>query len=338
MDSNVLKALDQDIADGKYGYVDGILIVRHGQVIFERSYTQDYQKLFVGRGTPGIYNYYDPSWHPFYKGTDLHTMQSISKTVTSTLIGIAIRRGEIPGIDVKVMPYFAEFRTKPDPRRDSMTLAHVLTMTTGIAWDESSDTDLEAGEDWIQYVLDQPMVAEPGTVFVYNSGATELLAYILEKATGKHVDDYAKEQLFTPLGIDTFYWKRTPTGLADTEGGLYLRPRDLAKLGYLFLNDGKWDGDRLLPEGWVRDATARKVEKTDWGEFGYGYKWWVVSQKGPTSYDAYAASGHGGQRLIVIPELDLIATVTAWNIYDERALDMEDAFALLLTAAQDRPR
>src|SRR4030095_7596701 len=124
-----------------------------------------YQKLSVGKGTPGIYNYYDPSWHPFYKSTDLHTMQSISKTVTSTLIGIAIGRGEIPGVDVKVMPYFAGFRTKPDSRRDSMTLAHVLTMTTGIAWDESSDTDLEAGEDWIQYVLDQPMVAKPGKVF-----------------------------------------------------------------------------------------------------------------------------------------------------------------------------
>ena len=338
MDSNVLNTLDQEIAEGKHGYVDGILVVRHGQLVFERSYKQDYQTLFVGKGAPGIYNYYDPSWHPYYKRTDLHTMQSVSKAVASTLIGIAIRRGEIPGVDVKVMPYFAEFRTNSDPRRESMTLAHVLTMTAGIAWDESSDTDLEAGEDWIQYVLDQPMVAEPGKVFVYNGGATELLAYILEKATGKHVDDYAREQLFKPLGIDDFYWKRTPTGLADTEGGLYLRPRDLAKLGYLFLNDGTWDGNRLLPEGWVRDSTARKVEKTDWGDFGYGYKWWVISQKGPTSYEAYAASGHGGQRLIVVPELDLIATVTAWNIYDERELSMEYALDRVLAAVQDRPR
>src|SRR5688572_21075785 len=158
MDSNVLKALDQEIADGKYGYIDGFLVIRHGQLVFERSYRHDYQKLFVGRGTPGIYNYYDPGWHPYYKGTDLHTMQSVSKTVTSTLIGIAILRGEISGVNVKVMPYFADFNTKADPRRDSMTLTHLLTMTTGIAWDESSDTDpknnstqMEAREDWIQY-------------------------------------------------------------------------------------------------------------------------------------------------------------------------------------------
>ena len=345
MDSNALQALDQEIAEGKYGYIDGFLVVRHGQLVFERSYKQDYRKLFVGRGTSGIYNYYDPGWHPYYKGTDLHTMQSVSKTVTSTLIGIAILRGEISGVNDKVMPYFADFNTKQDPRRDSITLAHVLTMTTGIAWDESSDKDpknnstqMEAREDWIQYVLDQPMVADPGKVFVYNSGATDLLSYILEKATGKHADDYAREQLFTPLGIDTFYWKRTPKGLTDTGGGLYLRPRDLAKLGYLFLNDGVWDGKRLLPEGWVRDATARKVGKTDWNDFGYGYKWWVISQKGSTSYDAYAASGHGGQRLIVVPELDVIATVTAWNIYDERALTMEAALDRVLAAVHDRPR
>jgi CubicO group peptidase (beta-lactamase class C family) len=345
MDSNSLKALDQEIAAGKYGYIDGFLVVRHGQLVFERSYKHDYQKLFVGRGTPGIYNYFDPGWHPYYKGTDLHTMQSVSKTVTSTLIGIAILRGEIPGVNIKVMPYFAGFKTEHDPRRDSMTLAHVLTMTTGIAWDESSDTDpknnntqMEASEDWIQYVLDQPMVADPGKVFVYSGGATELLSYILEQATGKHADDYARDQLFTPLGIETFYWKRTPKGLTDTEGGLYFRPRDLAKFGYLFLNDGVWDGKRLLPEGWVRDATARKVRKTDWNNFGYGYKWWVISQNGPTSYDAYAASGHGGQRLIVVPELELIVTVTAWNIYDERALTMEDALDRVIAAVQDRPR
>jgi CubicO group peptidase (beta-lactamase class C family) len=345
MDSTPLKALDQEFADGKYGYADSFLIVRHGQLVFERAYRQDYQKLFVGKGAPGIYNYYDPGWHPYYKGTDLHTMQSVSKSVTSTLIGIAILRGEIPGIHAKVMPYFSQFKTKPDPRRDKMTLADVLTMTTGIAWDESSVTytdlknncaQMEAREDWIQYVLDQPMAADPGQVFVYNSGATELLSYILEKSTGKHADDYAKEHLFAPLGVD-FYWKRTPKGLADTEGGLYLRPRDLAKLGYLFINDGVWDGKRLLPEGWVRDATAWKIE-TDRKGLGYGYKWWVVSQKGPNSYDAYAALGYGGQYLIVVPELDLIAVFTNWNIYDKAGLTARTALDRVLAAVQDRPR
>lgn len=343
LDPVPLESLDRELAAGQHGYVDGMLVVRHGSLVFEKSYPHDYESLFAGKGAPGLYNYYDPAWHPYWKRGELHTMQSVSKSVTSALVGIAMRRGEIPGVDAKVMPYFSAFKTKPDPRRDAMTLRDVLTMTTGIQWDESSSSytnaknncaEMEAKEDWIQYVLDQPMAKAPGQQFEYNSGATELLSYLLEKTTGKAADDYAREHLFGPLGIE-YAWKRTPKALADTEGGLYLRPRDLAKFGLLYMKDGVWEGKRILPEGWVKDSTTWQTGTK--GRRGYGYKWWVLSRKGPGTYDAYAALGYGGQRLIVVPELDLIAVFTGWNIYDKPELDPNVALDRVLRAVKDRP-
>jgi CubicO group peptidase (beta-lactamase class C family) len=268
-------------------------------------------------------------------------MQSVSKSVTSALIGIAIGRGEIPGVDAKMMPYFSAFKIPPDARRDRMTLSDVLTMTTGIRWDEESTeyTDpanncavMEAREDWVRYVLEQPMAEDPGKVFVYNSGATMLLSELIRKTTGKEADDYAKQHLFAPLGIE-YFWKRMPKGLADTEGGLYLAPRDLAKIGYLYLKDGMWDGKRILPAGWVKASTAPSTHTPD-GSYGYGYQWWVMPGKGAGTHHAYAAWGYGGQLLIVVPELELISVFTGWNIYDRPSLDPSVALARVLAAVK----
>ena len=346
MDRSVLEALDSELASGRHGYVDSMLVIRHGRVVYEKTYdhSRDYRRLFAGKGSPGIYNYYDPGWHPYYKGTSLHTMQSVSKSVTSALIGIAIRRGELPGVDVKVMPYFSAFRLAPDPRRDRMTLADVLTMRTGIRWDEESTayTDpanncavMEGQEDWVGYVLEQPMAEEPGKRFVYNSGATELLSYLIWKATGKEADDYAQEHLFGPLGI-AFHWKRTPKGLADTEGGLYLTPRDLAKIGYLYEKDGVWEGRRILPEGWVQKSTSRSTATNEKG-IGYGYQWWTLPAGGASERDAFLAWGYGGQFLMVAPRLELIAVFTGWNIYDKPELDPRFAFERVLAAVKAAP-
>ena len=341
LDRAELESFDRELAAGQQGYVDSMLVIRHGSVVFDKSYPHDYDSLFVGKGASGLYNYYDPAWHPYWKHGELHTMQSVSKSFTSALVGIAIRRGEIPGVDAKVMPYFSAFKTRPDPRRDALTLRDVLTMTTGIQWDESSSSytnaknncaEMEATDDWIQYVLDQPMAFEPGKQFEYNSGATELLSYLIKKTTGQEADDYAQEHLLRPLGIE-YAWKRTPKGLADTEGGLYLRPRDLAKLGLLYMKDGVWEGKRILPEGWVKDSTTWHTG-TSRGRRGYGYKWWVLSRQGPGAYDAYAALGYGGQQLIVVPALDLIAVFTGWNIYDKPELDANLALDRVLRAVK----
>jgi CubicO group peptidase (beta-lactamase class C family) len=352
LDPAVLEALDRELAAGQQGYVDSMLVIRHGKVVYEKSYPhmRDYDRLFSdkgkGKGAPGIYNYYDPDWHPYYPGTALHTMQSITKSVTSALIGIAIGRGHIPSVDVKVMPYFSGFHVAADPRRARMTLRDLLTMRAGIRWDEESVdytnpanncAAMEGREDWIQYVLDQPMATEPGKAFVYNSGATQLLSYLIHKATGKSVDAYAKEHLFGPLGID-FSWKRTPMELSDTEGGLYLTPRDLAKIGYLYMKDGVWEGQRILPEGWVKASTA-SVTATNEKGIGYGYQWWVLppTSAAATRTGAFLAWGYGGQLLIVAPELELIAVFTGWNIYDKPELDPRLAYARVLAAVKDKP-
>ena len=347
LDGAALSALDAEFTAGTHGQVTGMLVVRHGKVVFERAYDHDFDRLFEGRDpVRGPYNYFDPDWHPYYQHGTLHTMQSVSKSITSTLVGIAIGRGEVPPVSTPVLPLFADFTAPPaDPRRDAMTLEDVLTMRTGIAWDESTITytdprnscaGMEKSADWVQFVLDQPMAADPGTTFVYNSGATELLSYLLKRGTGKQADEYAAEHLFGPLGITDTYWKRTPTGLNDTEGGLYLTARDLAKIGYLYLHDGMWDGRRLLPEGWVGKATSPLVDTRPGQPRSrqYGYQWWVLpSADGATR--AYAALGYGGQRLIVVPEHDLVAVFTGWNIYEHAEFAPYDALDRVLQAVRD---
>lgn len=346
MDAAALTALDREFAAGSRGQVTGMLVIRNGRIVFERSYPHDFDTLFEGRDPQrGPYNYYDPEWHPYYRQGALHTMQSVSKSVTAALVGIAIGRGELPPVASKVMPMFDAFPVAGDEGpRSAMTLEHVLTMTTGIAWDESSVTytdpanscaNMEKSHDWVRFVLDQPMAAAPGARFVYNSGATELLSYLIKQGTGKQAHEYAAEHLFAPLGITDSYWKTTPTGLADTEGGLYLTARDLAKIGYLYLNDGVWDGKRLLPEGWVAASTSPKVE-TGIGaprSRKYGYQWWVLPYGDAGRY-AYAALGYGGQRLIVVPEHSLVAVFTGWNIYETPELGAYDALDRVLAAVK----
>jgi CubicO group peptidase (beta-lactamase class C family) len=346
LDAATLNALDAEFASGARGQVTSMLVIRHGQVVFDKTYAHDFDTLFEGRDpVRGPYNYYDPDWHPFYKHGPLHTMQSVSKSVTSALVGIAMARGEMPDLQTPVLPLFEGFRlSDADTRRADMTLEDVLTMRTGIAWDESTVTytdpanscaNMEKSEDWIQYVLSQPMAEAPGSTFVYNSGATELLSYLIWKGTGKQAHEYAAEHLFGPLGISDTYWKTTPKGLADTEGGVYLTSRDLAKLGYLYLHDGVWEGRRLLPEGWVTASTSPKVDTRPGVARSrkYGYQWWVLPY-GTAGKHAYAALGYGGQRLIVVPEHDLIAVFTGWNIYESPEFAPYDALDRVLAAVR----
>ena len=344
IDSSILDTLDRELASGELGNIDSMAVIRGGHLVYERNYDVDYDAQFAGRADPpGMYQYHDSNWHPWYHHGDLHTIQSITKSVTSALIGIAIGRGEIPSTDVAIMPYFDEYEPAvADPRRGAITLRHLLMMTAGIDWDESSSayTDatnsaaaMEASDEWVQFVLDQPMRAAPGEEFEYNSGITVLLAHILLKATGEQADVYAMEHLFGPLGINEFFWKKTPTGLVDTEGGLYLKPLDLAKIGQLYLEDGIRGGERLLPEGWVDATMTDNVPVPGWVA-RYGYQWWLLPYEGGNERWAYTGLGYGGQRLLVVPEYELVAVFTGWNIDDIPALDAEMVLERLLRASR----
>jgi CubicO group peptidase (beta-lactamase class C family) len=270
------------------------------------------------------FNYFHPNWHPYYQGRDVHTLQSVTKSIAATTIGIAIGRGQISGVEAPILSFFKDKNlSRVDPRLHKATLDDLLTMRSGIEWhegdrplDETNTTwQLEKSKDWIQFTLDQPMDADPGTKWVYNSGGSQLMSGIIKESTGRFIDDYANEFLFRPLRIREFHWKKTPTGHPDTEGGLYLAADDLARIGLLYLRDGMWDGRRILPEGWVRSAMTRHVTGLP-GGWAYGYQWWLTTRDGQ---DIWAGRGFGGQLLIVIPSRDIVAVANAWNVFSGRA-------------------
>ncbi len=339
LDEKILTDLDADLAAGKEGLVDSFQLFRCGKEVFERKYVHDYASIYgkeakvkgpLNARLTGPYNYFDPAWHPYYRGTDLHTMQSVTKTVTSVILGIAITRGDFKSsIDTPVLKYFDVARVKNvDERKRRMTLKDVLTMTTGLDWNEDVDYDdprnagslMEATDDWVQYVIDRPMATDPGKTFNYNSGATELLAYIFQKETGQDIEAYGEKYLFAPLGI-RHHWKRTYLGVVDTEGGLYLDGSDLAKIGYLFLHDGNWGKTRIVSEAWVKQSVTPYVD-TGWQGLKYGFKWWLYPRKAPAEM-VWMGIGFAGQRLMVFPEEQLIATFTGWDVIKDPAVDVE---------------
>ena len=329
VDPTPLDALDAEIRAGKHGYVDSLLVVRCGKLVYRKTYAHDYDKIYGDRAKTagplnpdpaGPYNYFSADWHPFYKRGELHTMQSVTKTLTSVLIGVANGRKEFPSVDTPMMKFFDAAKVKHlDERKQRITIKHLLTMTAGIEWHENlpytdprnSVNTMEASHDWVDYAVNLPMSEEPGTLFNYSSGSTQILSHIFKQATGRDISDYAAEHLFRPMGI-AHYWKRTPTGLSDTEGGLYLRDADLAKIGQLFLQGGVWQGKRLLPAGWVQDSVTEHVTVGN-GPVKYGYKWWLQPY-GAEGALAWAGSGFGGQRPLVMPKEQMVVVTTGWNI------------------------
>jgi len=351
----VLDSIDAEIRSGRHGYVDRLLVIRRGRLAFDRRYPQDYDRAYGdsarsatvlrSHDRTGPYNYFSSWWHPYYRRGDLHTLQSVTKTVTSIVIGVATTRGEFPSLDTPVLSFFDTTGiANLDDRKRKMTIRHLLTMTAGMDWHEDrpyTDTanttlGLERSYDWIRFTLDRPMSDEPGARFVYNSGASQLLAHIFYRATGRDIEEYAARHLFTPLGIRDWHWKRTPAGLADTEGGLYLASEDLAKLWYLFLQNGRWDGRQVVSTEWVRASLAPAIDVDGRpGGAQYGYKWWLYPNPMAPGKVMWAGSGFGGQIPIAIPEDDLIVVINQWNIFPgQPALPVGATLRRILNAVQ----
>jgi CubicO group peptidase (beta-lactamase class C family) len=354
LDSTVLAALDAEIASGKFGYVDGMLVIRHGKLAFERRYAHDYDTIYgedakkpstLNAGHPtGPYNYFSPWWHPFYRRGDLHSLQSVTKTIASVVIGAAVTNGDFPDIDTPVLDHFDPAKlANVDARKRKMTIRHLLTMTAGIDWNESlpytdpanSAVQLEKSADWVEFTINRPMSEEPGTRFNYSSGVSALLAHLFRVATGWDIEEYAARHLFAPLAIDSWFWKRSPTGLIDTEGGLYLRPRDLAKIWQMFLQDGVWDGRRVVSADWVRSSVSPAIAVDSRGSgVQYGLKWWLVPYGPDPTRLAWAGSGFGGQIPVAIPEHDLVLVFTAWNVLGGPSLGRQAAVQRVLAAVK----
>lgn len=296
---------------------------------------------------PGTYNYQDTNWHPFYQGSALRTLQSVSKSITSLVYGVAITRGAITTIDQLIARFLpAHANAFRDSVRKQITIRHLLTMTSGIDWPEGggygSNDDItqrmETSADWVSMVLEQPMATAPRSTYHYNDGATALLAEVFRGATGMDLQAYANEYLFTPLGITRFHLKRSSGGLTDSEGGVYLEPSDLAKIGQPMLDQGVWNGTRLVSAAWVAESVRGQLP-TKPGQppmrTNYGLMWWTVGPGVLQDAGAFSARGYGGQYPFVFPKTHTVAVLNRWMFkgqeisYLEFARRIEKALATM---------
>lgn len=317
IDATVLCKITQELAaQGNHAAalpdrrnVHAVLVVRHGKLVFE-TYAAGKDENW---GEPlGVV--------PHDAGTK-HDVRSISKSVVSLLFGIALERKLIAGTDVPVMSFFPEYAELKTPKWDKILLRHLLSMTPGYDWNEDTDwmdpsntaRAMYEAADPYRYILGREVVHKPNARWQYNSGATTLLGRVLKKSTGKPLDQFAKEALFDPLHIEDFEWGRMINGEPDAGGGLRLRPRDTAKIGQLVLNGGTWQGQRVVPEDWVKQSTKPRFVTSWGGGMHYGYQWWLGTSPfgAGRTVDWIAAFGFGGQRIFIVPTLDLVVVTNA---------------------------
>jgi len=294
MNATLLCAMDSGISGGMLANVDDIVIVRHGVLVYERYYSYPHQIHF--------------------DATTRHNGYSMTKSVVSLLVGIAMDRGHISDLDVPAFFYLPENADLRMLDKDPVTLRHLLTMSAGL------------GSDRI-----------PGATFRYSDSETELIGAILKKATGKTVEVLAQENLFGPLGIKDVNWRQDPfSGLPASANGLSLRPRDWAKIGQLVLNRGVWEGRQIVPASWVDQSTAEQIRTDEPPSDGYGYQWWRGrSMDKDRDVRWVAAKGFNSQKVIVIPALDLVVVFNASRQSKNMVapeLDLLDRYILPATA------
>ena len=299
--------LDAGVRDGRFANLHAVLVLRGGRLVLERYYEGQDERW--GR----------PLGRVAFGPDELHDLRSVTKSIVGLLYGMALAEGKVPPLAASLLEQFPEYQDlATEPMRRRMTVAHALSMMLGTEWDEAqpyydrrnSEHAMEVAEDRYRFVLDRPMVAEPGTKRVYNGGATALLGRLIAKGTARLLCDYAQERLLGPLGITEFEWVRGRDGELIAASGLRLRPRDLAKLGQLVLDGGRWHGRPLVPAEWLEQSfrTRAKVDAV----VDYGYHWWLGPQ--PAAGRRWVAGfGNGGQRLAVFPQLELVVVVTAGN-------------------------
>ena len=304
--------------------VHGVVVARGGKLVFERYFRGAEQ-------VPGRFYGHRIETVTFDADTP-HNMKSASKSVMSLALGIAIDRGLIRSVDEPIFDFFPELSDLRSADKDRIRLVHALTMSMGLQWVEATpmtgdyDNDearMHMARDQCRYVLGLPVTAPAGQQFFYNTGALALVAAIIHRATGSPVDEFARVNLFEPLGITHVEWERY-RGEVDGGGGLHLRPRDMAKIGQLVLAGGRWNDRQVVSRAWIEASTAAKLKATD-GQ-SYGYLWWL----GRSRLDGHenrwiGALGRGGQSIRIVPELDLVVVVTAgyYEDYSTKAFQQQ---------------
>jgi CubicO group peptidase (beta-lactamase class C family) len=288
--------------------IHSVLVVKDNKLVFE--------EYFSGP---------DYSWGEdlgviTFDSDSLHDLRSVTKSITSALVGIAISEGKIADVNTSVFDLFPAYLNQMAPDKKSLTLQHILTMSAGLDWFEPIDYTNPGNDeirmigspDPVAFTLGRSLTSEPGQSFLYNGGLPTLLGYLLENAYGKSGDQIAKEKLFDPLGIDSFEFHSNTSGMLAYASGLRLTARDMAKIGMLYVNNGMWRGEQIIPADWVEASLKPYLESSFTP--GYGYQWWIMrfdSEDG--SLWVPTAIGNGGQRIFIVQPYDMVVVVTAGN-------------------------
>jgi len=327
MDESPLSKLLDKLNEISEHRIHSLLIVKDGKLVFEKYFPGDKFNLAQPTGETG------------FDMNDTHNLCSVTKSYTSALIGIAIDKGFIQSVDQKVFAFFPEYSylLTSAPEKGDLTLKHLLTMTSGIDWDDETTSyfdprndmyQLFSSRDPINYILSKDLVVTPGTVFDYANCNTNVLGEVVRQASDERLDKFAEKYLFSKLGITEFEWQMLPNDVVFCSGDLRLRPRDMAKFGYLFLNGGIWKGERVISQDWIDISTQKFIDPNKysadftWAD-GYGYQWWLWEKIYGVDYPAYLASGWGGQWIIVSPSMNTVVVSTAGNYYTDTIMPIE---------------
>lgn len=331
LDQTIITNLMNDLNNRDH-YIHSIVIVKSGKLVFEEYFSGRDVELDEQIAGSGELKYTNKN---FNRNT-LHFQGSANKSFWSTFIGIGIDKGFINGIDEKMFSFFPDYEDLNNSEKNKITIAHMLTMTTGLPWDDGSypiydprndEYQMLFNEDPIRFVLEKHIVNSPGTNFHYNSGTTFLLSEIIKRSSGKSWEEFAEQFLFTPMGITSYRWANSRnTHNTIFAAGLYLRPRDMAKFGQLFLDKGLWNVNRIVSEQWTLESSGESIHfptvHLPMPNFitGYGYQWWVGNFNNVT--DIYCAAGWGGQFIMVLPDVNMTIVFTSGD-YEENNFKLQ---------------
>jgi len=309
--------------------IHGIVIIKNSQLVFEK-YFEGYLYSNNPPGSNGDYIQYD-------RERD-HYLASVSKSVTSVIFGAAVKEGYIESVDellIDILPQYSDILVGD---KATITLEHLLTMSSGLHWDEWSvsyedpTNDVVAlfhEEDPIEYILSKHMINSPGVEFLYNSGGTNVLGAVIEGKTGMSLLDFGNQYLSDPLNVQGGLWERMAGGYFFASGGIYLRPRELAKIGFLFLNHGYWNDTQIITEEWISKSTSEYIEPNMLisQAHSYGYQWWIMDfHANNQSYECFFAAGWGDQFMFIFPDQEMIVAINCGNFTSSGSIS---AFALV---------
>ena len=320
LDSSKISEMEGLILDSTYQNMHSVLIIKDQKLVYEK-YFQGYKYDYMAEGFKGELIQFD-------KGTT-HNTASVTKSVTSLLVGLAIDKGFIEDTNSKIFSFFPSYSKLKDTTKERITIGNLLTMSSGLKWneqdvfyneEENDIIQLFITDDPVKFILSKPAINEPGTNWYYNGGGSNLLGEIIHQSSQLKLDEFGEKYLFEPLGIVEYEWQPINPDLVYASGGLKLKPRDMAKIGQLALDEGKWNGEQLISSKWISEMTEHKfVFSNTWG---YACHWWVRSyESGDENIISIYADGWGGQRIMVFPTIDMVVVFTGGNYVEPHKLD-----------------